>query len=77
MAKEDKKVEQAKADVTLKTDFVQLVQDAVPAMGQSTFTRVNLGKHVTDDGLEALNEEYSKQGYEVFSNGKSVLLLKQ
>ena len=60
-----------------KTDFVQLVKDAAPHMGSALFTRLNLDKHVTDDGLEALNKEYAPQGYEVFSSKKSVLLLKQ
>ena len=60
-----------------KTDFVQLVRDAVPAMGSTLFTRVNLKQHVTDAGLEDLNETFAKEGYEVFSSGKSVLLLKQ
>lgn len=60
-----------------KTDFVNLVKEAVPSLGVTQFTRVNLKMHVTDAGVEALNEVYAKEGYEVFSNGKSVLLLKQ
>lgn len=76
MAKDIKKAEADKVEAP-KTDFVQLVKDAVPSMGLTTFTRVNLGKHVTDEGLEALNEEYASQGFEVFSSKKSVLLLKQ
>lgn len=72
----DKQKEVTKVE-TPKTDFVKLVRDAVPSMGASTFTRVNLDKHVTDQGLEDLNTEYAKEGYEVFSSGKSVLLLKQ
>ena len=70
------KQEQAVQEVP-ETDFVQLVKDAVPSLGVSQFTRVNLMSHVTDAGVEALNKEYASQGYEVFSNGKSVLLLKQ
>lgn len=57
-------------------DFVQLVKDAVQGHGMSTFLRVYLDKHVTDEGLEKLNEEYASQGYEVFTRDKSVLLLK-
>ena len=75
MAKEE--VKQTKVEAAPKTDFVQLVKDATQAMGLSSFVRVNLDKHVTDDGLEALSEEFEKQGYEVFSNKKSVVLLKQ
>lgn len=79
MAKDFKKVELEKVEKveTPKTDFVQLVKDAVPSMGSSLFTRVNLKQHVTDAGLENLNEVFAKEGYEVFSSGKSVLLLKQ
>lgn len=57
-------------------DFVQLVKDAVQGHGMSTFLRVYLDEHVTDEGLEKLNEEYASQGYEVFTKDKSVLLLK-
>ena len=74
MAKEEVKT---KVEAAPKTDFVQLVKDATQAQGMSTFTRVNLDKHVTDDGLEALSEEFEKQGFEVFSNKKSVILVKQ
>ena len=74
MAKEQDKT---KVEAAPKTDFVQLVKDSTQAMGLSSFVRVNLDKHVTDEGLEALTEEYEKQGYEVFSNKKSVVLLKQ
>jgi len=73
MAKEQT---QTKVEVAPKTDFVQLVKEAVQGHGSSTFLRVNLDKHITDAGLEALNEEYAAQGYEVFSNKSSVLLLK-
>lgn len=72
MAKEQK-VETPKE----KTDFVKLVKDSVPSMGASSFVRVNLKEKITVDGLEDLNKEYTSQGYEVFANGKSVLLLKQ
>ena len=74
MAKETKQEEEKKAP---STDFVKLVKEAVPSLGLAQFTRVNLKMHVTDAGVEALNEVYAKEGYEVFSNGKSVLLLKQ
>lgn len=83
MAKEDKKVEQVKEVANgvnvpaSKADFVQLVKESTQAMGLSSFVRVNLDKHVTDAGLEALSEEYEKQGYEVFSNKKSVVMIKQ
>ena len=58
------------------TDFVQLVKDAASFTGIGSFTRITLGKHVTDQGLVDLNAEYNPQGYEVFSNTKDVLLLK-
>ena len=76
MAKKDQTEEQGKEEST-KTDFVKLVREASQAMGASTFTRVNLGEHITDEGLEALNEEFGKEGYEVFSNAKSAVLIKQ
>lgn len=72
--KQEDKVEQVKPSAT---DFVQMVKDATQAMGMSSFIKLNLDKHVTDAGLEDLTKEYEKQGYEVFSNKKSVVLLKQ
>lgn len=68
--------EQIKAEV-VKIDFVKLVKEATQAQGASSFTRVNLKEDVTVEGLKALSDEYAKDGYEVFSNGKSVVLLKQ
>lgn len=59
-----------------KTDFVKLVKEATQAHGASTFIRVNLPEEVSAEGLKMLNKEYSKEGYEVFSNGKSIVLLK-
>lgn len=78
MAKEFKKVELVEEEAAApKTDFVQLVKDAVHEHGSTRFLRISLDKHVTDDGLEALNKEFTKEGYEVFSSKKAVLLLKQ
>ncbi len=72
MAKEDKKEE-----VKVEVDFVQLVKEsATPAMGQASFIRINLPVDITTPGLVALNKEYKSSGYEVFINGKHVLLLK-
>ena len=76
MAEEFKKVDLVEAEGAPKTDFVQLVKDAVQGHGMSTFLRVNLDEHVTAEGLEKLNEEYASQGYEVFTRDKSVLLLR-
>ena len=61
----------------VNTDFVQLVKDSASFTGIGSFTRITLGKHVTDQGLVDLNAEYNPQGYEVFSSTKDVLLLKQ
>lgn len=74
MAKEQVK-EAAKVEAP-KTDFVKLVKEATQAHGASTFVRVNLSQEVSSEGLKMLNKEYSKEGVEVFSNGKSVVLLK-
>lgn len=73
MAK-DNKTEQVKEPVV---DFVTMVKEATQAHGMSSFLRVNLKKNVTDAGLEDLTEEYGKQGYEVFSNKNTVVLIKQ
>lgn len=60
-----------------EVDFVKLVKEAASqAMGQASFIRVNLAKDITTPGLLALNKEYEGSGYEVFINGKHVLLLK-
>ena len=76
MADNKQQVKQEAKVEAPKTDFVKLVKDATHAMGMSHFTRVNLDKHITDQGLEDLNEEFGPQGFEVFSNAKSVLILK-
>ncbi len=74
-AKQEAPKVEAKVE-TPKTDFVKLVKDATQSMGMTHFTRINLDKHITDQALEGLNAEYLPQGFEVFSNGKSLLLLK-
>lgn len=76
MAKEEVKKEETKV-VTPEVDFVQLVKEASnQAMGSASFIRINLKKDITTPGLLALNEAYKESGYEVFINGKHVLLLK-
>jgi hypothetical protein len=74
MAKEDKQPEVKAAP---EVDFVKLVREAATqSMGSSSFIRVNLPVDITTPGLLALNKEYKNSGYEVFINGKHVLLLK-
>lgn len=60
-----------------KVDFVKAVKEATQAQGMSSFIRVNLEDEVSVEGLKQLNKEYSKDGYEVFGNEKTVVLLKQ
>jgi len=73
MAKDsDKKVEVKPKEV----NFVKAVKEATQAHGMSTFVRVNLEDEVSVAGLVELNEHYSKEGVEVWANGKSVLLVK-
>ena len=74
MAKENT---EDKSKPTTEVDFVKLVKEAAnTSMGSSTFIRVNLPVDISTPGLLALNKEYKSSGYEVFINGKHVLLLK-
>lgn len=69
---------ETKADSTQEEDkkFIDTVMSIPAAMGMSSFSRLEIDNDFTNEQLQLLDKQHQLEGYEVFSNNKTVLFLK-